>query len=916
MRAIEEKLLTHAAALSKAVERHADPFEIAGRFRAFLKVENQRLRMAHRAGAQGRQTAAARSLALDQVVRCAFRAATWPREGGALPGGAQQGCALVAVGGYGRGELAPFSDLDLLFLHTGRRAEQTRQLAGRILQLLWDAGLTVGHSFRTVRECVSASHTDPHLRTALVTTRLVAGNGALTDCLRASLERERTRRAEEFLSIIQRERDARYAAYGSSVCLQEPNVKESAGGLRDLHTALWAAHARHGCATLESLRARGLVSDEECARAARAYDLLWRVRHSAHALAGRKTDRLTLDLQPAVAEEFGYRPTPHLLASEKFMRDYYRSARDLHVFGETLLARACETAKTQTAPRRWSRPRPASEPFSIEDGRLRLHGGAQVFRRRPLLIFDAFALAQAAGVPLDNALREAVRQSLHVVDRSLRESPAASEAFFKLLRRRGRVGFALRLMHEVGFLSRYIPEFARVTLLIQHDLYHHYTVDEHTLKAIDALDELHNERDRRRTNLRAAFDEITDAAPLYLSVLLHDIGKGQGRGHIPRGARIAERVCRRLDLGEPVAALVVSTVRQHVLMAHTALRRDLGEPRVAAHFAAQVGSTDALRVLLLLTYADLNGVGPGVWSDWKGTLLWELYRRARTHLAGGGDDACAGAHDEPARARERLVEALAAEFPPSEVERHLALLPERYTRVTTTEEAAEHLRLIAGLGDRACRCRWLRRGPDSTALTVCARDRHGLFRDIAGTLASRGVEILSAEVNTREDGVVIDVFILREAATRRAVEEHKYPAIESALGASVAGEADVAALVERWRKNSSPRRKLLPAQARRPARPSVVYDNDASHAATLIEVRAADETGLAYKIACALAASGLDIVCAKIATEKSDALDVFYVTDAEGRKLTEEEARAAEVSLADALADGFEPAATPGRKTG
>lgn len=899
------KALAHAATRLVAADGLSHTTEISELFRAFIKIEDRRLKMGLRLGASGTETAAARSFVLDLVAARAFQIATLHDEGGVSVGSAIDSCAMIAVGGYGRAELAPYSDLDILFLHTGRRATQMRQLVERVLRLLWDAGLVIGHSFRTVAECASAARSDPHFQTSLFNTRLLSGNGALLDLLRATVERERRKHADDFAASLLYERASRYAKHGSSVCLQEPNVKESAGGLRDLHTALWIGHVRTGSGTLAELSARGLVTADELKAATRAYDFLWRVRHLAHLLTGRKTERIALDLQPALAAECGYEAEPHLLASEKFMRDYYRRARELHEFSESLVARASELAKK---PPRWrSRPRGErlAEPFSISDGQLRLHGDAQLLKQNPLMIFDAFALAQAADVTFGHGLREAINHSLSAVDGDFRASTEASEAFLKLLRRRGRVGRTLRLMHEVGFLGRYLPEFGRISLLIQHDLYHHYTVDEHTLKAIEALDELHSGRGKQRAHLRAVFDNVEDPALLYLAILLHDIGKGRGSGHIPRGTRIAERICRRLRLDAEPAVKVALLVKLHVAMAHIAQRRDLNEPRVASDFAAEVESLDALNMLLLLTYGDLNGVGPGVWSDWKGTLLWELYQRARKRLT--GLDASDDSQQELWWRKEQIVNLLVDKLPASEVERHLALLPERYTRTTAPEEAAEHLRLIARLGAGVCKAHWRRRAGAGTELTVCAPDRQGLFADIAGTLAAQGIEILSAEVNTREDGVAIDVFMLREAATHQAVEEYRYAAIERALQTSIGGEADVAALVERWRTNNAPRRRTALVQARRRRLPRVVCDNEASPAATMIEVHAMDEPGLAHKIARALVSLRLDIVCAKIATEKSDALDVFYVTDAAGNKLSESAMRAAEQALADQLAPSGAP---------
>src|SRR5215207_5075302 len=326
------KVLAHAATRLVASERLSGGAEIAELFRTFIKVEERRLRIGLRLGATGVQTAAARSFVLDLVADSAFRAATQQGEG---IGAAPDGCAMVAVGGYGRAELAPFSDLDILFLHTGRRASQARGLVEGVLRLLWDAGLTVGHSFRTVAESLSAAREDPHFMTSLLSTRLLAGNRGLLDSLRTALERERRKHADEFLAVLRYGWDERHAKFGASVCLQEPNVKESAGGLRDLQTALWAAQVKTGCRTLEELCAGDIITRPEQKGAERAYDFLWRVRHAAHLLAGRKTDRLALDLQPALAEEFGYESGSHLLASERFMRDYYRRARELHHFAES-----------------------------------------------------------------------------------------------------------------------------------------------------------------------------------------------------------------------------------------------------------------------------------------------------------------------------------------------------------------------------------------------------------------------------------------------------------------------------------------------------------------------------------------------------------------------------------------------------
>jgi [protein-PII] uridylyltransferase len=901
------KPLLHLRSRLPLNELPIDAAEISKQFRSFLKIEDQRLRMAHRRGAAGCHTAAARSSVLDLVVERAFQAAlrTLKTTHSSMQ---HRGLAVVAVGGFGRGELAPYSDLDLLFLYGNHHAAEARKFVEEMLRLLWDAGLTIGHGFRGLSDCVMAARGDAHLRTALITTRLLVGDEKLYGSLHDLLEKDRRKRSEALIATIQHERDDRYAKFGAAVCLQEPNVKESAGGIRDLHTALWYAYARYGCRTLAELYAHEIVSEAEVKSVPRAANFLWRIRYAAHLSTRRKTERIDLDLQTTLAREFGYKRSAYLLGSEKLMREYYQHAQTLHLFSEKMLTRVLESAPRTL--RFWGRRLPAApaETLSIVDGRVDLETGAEAFGHNPSLFFDVFALAQAANVPLSLKLKEAMRQNLGSIDRGFRTSPHATRSFLKLLGRRGRGGFVLRLMHEVGFLGRFVPEFGRISQLIQHDHYHHYTIDEHTLKAVEALDELHLSQDKQRAHLRTIFDEIHDPAQLYLSVLLHDIGKGRGRGHIPRGVKIAETICERLALSEDAAVKIVLLVKHHVAMSQLAQRRDLNEPHVVADFASQIGTLDALNLLLLLTYGDLNAVAPGVWSEWKSTLLWDLYRRTRVLLT--GSEAPPNDAEMTARFREQVANCLAGLLPLSEIERHIALLPDRYVRITRPDAAATHLQLIEELNADTFARRWTSHGRTTTELTICTRDRHSLCADIAGSLAAQGIEILSAELNTREDGIALDVFILREASTHHAIDMTRYPVIERALRKAIAGDSDIGALVERWRTKNAPRKRKASLATASPNLPQVVCDNEASESLTLVEVRANDEAGLVYKIASGLASLGLDIVCAKIATEKSDALDVFYVTDDQGMKLSESMMQSTKISLTEFLSNGGAPVAS------
>ena len=874
----EEKVRAHAERKFASLLDSRRPEAIGRQFRAFLKLEDDRLRVADRLGAGGRWIACARSFTLDVLVQYIFRYACKTAIDAKLTGHSGE-LAIVAIGGYGRAELAPFSDLDILFLCSGRAKRTTSIVVEQCQHLAWDAGLSLGSKSYSVSECVPASRVDTHFLTALMNTRLIAGDNDLYYRLLETLDRERERNQNVLLQTIRKQRDDLYQKRGATVYLQEPNVKDSAGGLRDFHFALWALYALHGSKTIEEVPEHNLIEVEQFRRTVTAYDFLLRVRHHAHWIAGRKTDRLAMDLQDTIASKLGYRSSLHLKASEEFMRNYYRQAREVHHFGESLLGRVGDARERSGSWFSTLRARRVDEMFSLRDRRLHFDGSPHLFAENALLSFKAAALARDHTVGFSPVLHAIIRRNLAAVDANFRKSREAADCFLELLGQRGRVGHPLRLMQKSGLLGRYLPEFDRVSMLIQHDLYHHYTVDEHTLRAVEALDDLHN-RETSLSSLRAVLEEIEDVRLVYLALLLHDLGKGRGSGHIPRGARIAERICERLHLYPEAATKVVKLVRHHVLMAHLSQRRDIRELRVAKYFASQVGGLDVLNMLFVLTYADLNAVAPGVWSDWKGTLLEQLYTRTRAVFTGES----LVIQDDVQQIKEQVIERLAGAISVSEIERHFALSPARYLETISVEEAESHLALVKQLENESFACLWEDRGDFATQLTISSRDRHGLFADFAGTLAATGVDILSAEVNTREDGIAVDSFVLQQTGTHRSIDVHRRQMIERSLENSIKGEQDVAALVDRWTSRHAPRR--APVLTRNgTSQLSVECDNEASEATTLVQVRAADEHGLAYKIARTLTAFGVEIFCAKIATKKSDALDVFYVTSADGSKL-------------------------------
>jgi [protein-PII] uridylyltransferase len=857
--------------------------------RRLLKTETERLRIRHRFGRSGREVAAARSDLVDVVVgrACGLAAADCAP---GLPVG-QDELAVVALGGYGRRELAPFSDVEILFLHADEAGPEVHDVIDGALALLSEAGLSVRPRALPVAECVALAGIDLRARTAMVEARMVAGSPRLFALLAERLDGlvfASARTTLTFLDALRRDLDERYARYGRAVGLLEPHVKEGAGGLRDLHSVLWVGQALFGVRGLARLSDCGALTEAEHRALARASDFIQRIRNEAHFATGRKTDVLDLELQAILAENLGYRKRRGMRASEILMREYYERADELHRISRAFHLRHAPGPRPPLSPgARRRRPRGL---FEIREGRLHSRGEGGLDGARHLL--DAFAIAQRDGPPLSDELKLEIRARLRLVDRRFRGSREAGRGLLRLLGHKGQVGSALRGMHETGLLGRLLPEFARVRFLAQHDFYQRHTVDEHTLTAIDALDAVASPGPvRELERLREVMEEVAQPGALYLAVLLHDVGKGRGPGHVRRAATIAERVCARLGLEAGLGADVVFLADAHLEMSRLSQRRDLREAGVTEEFARRVSTVDRLNMLLLLTYADQRAIGPRVWNEWTASLLWDLYERTRAHLTPS-----AWPGESADGARERAVRQLEAEYPPSEVQRHFALVPDRYLRATEAADIVRHFRLLARLEDAPLVAEW-HASAQATDLAVATRDHPGLFAQLAGTLTAEGLDILSVDVYTREDGIALDLFKVRALPGPGPVPPERRAAIEEALRAAVAGGVDVAAAVEK-RCARAPRHH----RRHRPAPPRVVFDGASSAARTVIEVRAADEPGLAFRIASVLTANGLDIAFAKITTDKSQALDVFYVTGGAGGPLSPEETVRVEGALRAALA--------------
>ncbi|MCC7518229.1 MAG: [protein-PII] uridylyltransferase [Verrucomicrobiae bacterium] len=873
------------------------------RFQEYLTLETRRLQSWHAAGAGGCELAAARSRLMDVLLR-ALVAATL-RETGARGASAPSFC-LVATGGYGRGELNPFSDVDLLFLlGTAKEPELSRANATveQILYALWDLGLKIGHATRTREQCLATVTQDMKSGTALLEARLLHGDGAAYATFDKALAREGRRHADAYVEARAVDQARRHEKFGNTVFVQEPNVKNGCGGLRDVQNLLWIARARWGARTLGEIVRGGHLLKLEAGRLQRAYDFLMRVRNQLHYMHGRANDDLPLAIQPKVAEALGHRQRNVLVRIEEFMRDYYRHGRDIFVLTEALGRRF--GAEARESRRRAglggffgkkSRAQPVEGGLLLRDGTL-VCTSASEFPRDAREILLAFRSAQVHVAALGADVLSRVRQNLKLVTREFLYSTRSREIFFSIMSSKGEVGRILRAMHECGFLGAYLPEFGRLDCLVQHEFYHRYTADEHTLVAIEKLDETLEAQEGAAAAYGRIFRPLEDAHLLYLALLLHDTGKATGvRRHSEASAECAARVARRLCLDRESARVLLWLVDHHGTMASLVARRDLEDPEVIEDFMRLVGSRLRLDMLHLLTWVDGLAVGSGAWNEWRQTLLWQLYQETAQALETSGV-ARVDADARRIELRKTLASAPAARIPDDELDAHFALMPARYWTRVEPDELDAHLQTIheflEGLAggreeDAAAVVRWrpfVDRG--YTEVAVCSWDRHGLFARIAGAFAATRINILSADIYTRGDRLALDLFHVCDLDHRAVREEARLARMREILRALLEGKLEKALPEVIHEEYASMRR--MPHQGEELFPTRITFDNEDSDRATILEIVTPDRLGLLYHVLDELSRANLDVGLARITTEKGAAMDAFYLTDREGRKIADED---------------------------
>ncbi len=846
-------------------------------FRAALADGRESLKTMHAGGASGQASVQAHAHLIDDLVRSLTRLIV---ADAAAAGLTAAPFVVVALGGYGRGELHPSSDIDMMVIHDGGLGPFVQRVIQDLLYTLWDLGLAIGHSVRSLEDCVAMARTDLPSRTSMQEARFLAGDRALFTRF-GQVFREHVYRHdfEQFLAATLLERDQRYRKHGGSPYIGEPNVKESAGGLRDMHTAMWLSASKFGARTLRELANRGLITAREQQATDAALTFLWRVRNELHFLTGHKNDVLSRDLQPRVARSFDYQNKGDTLGVEQFMRDYYLHARQIHRVSRRLIARCQETLSRGDPAARRDRQQALADGLVFIDGQLHLADqDAGIFAEDPVRLIKVFWHAHRLGCGLSLELERAIEASLDRLEDDVRRAPAARDLLLDICRSWGRVAVTLGEMHELGLLGRYLPEWGALTCLVQYDVYHKFSADRHSLLAVEHLEALAPGQSAETRGAAQVLADVDKPELLMLGMLLHDIGKAKGHGHVAKGIPLVRELAERIGLPPDDAGAVEFLVAHHLTMSHIAQRRDIDDPKTVVDFAAAVGDAQRLRMLYLLTWADMRAVGPGVLTPWQAQVLHELYARTLARLTGGRTE-------RPNRTQlaERLRAELADEFPLPAVKGHLAMMADRYVTATSVQRMAAHLRMLARLEAAPVVTEQFHH-PDlgSSDLVVVTRDQPGLFALIAGTLAAHGVNIISAQIATREDGIAIDTFQVNDPTGEAVTSAAHWNRTLAALRAVLVGEQSVDALLER-------RRAGRRGSTVTPALPRIAIDNTLSDTFTVIEVKCPDRLGLLHLITRTLSALGLDIASARIATEIDQAFDTFYVHDGKGGRLAKPE---------------------------
>ncbi len=880
--------------LKPAIEGQLSPAERIALYKRFLKTEEQRVLQLHRSGAGGLEIARDRAGLIDAVLSTILEAALRTRKAGGAPP-----LALAATGGYGRGMLNPRSDIDLLFLlprASNKLPKPLQEIVQDVLYLLWDVGFKVGHACRSIAECIQQSKFDQENKTALMDARLIAGDRVLFRKFESVFARECVAKGQAaFFQQRRRDMRSRHEKYSRTVFLQEPNVKESCGGMRDYQSMQWVARVKTGNANLARLVEKKTMTAGAFREIQEAYDFLHRVRNELHYHTGKATDQLTLQLQGVVATAFNYPQRNILRSTEAFMRDYYRHTRHIYQHCTSLM----ETFEIEEKQRAESgirsfltfrkKAREEFDGFVARDGRL-FPASQDIFREDPHRLMRLFQHCQLRNLKLSPQLRRLIAAHWEDIDRPFRYSKVNRQIFEAILERKGEAARILRLMHRIGFLGRYLPEFGALDCLVQHEFFHRYTADEHTLRCIEQLDQLVSENNPRRGIYRKLFHEVRDPYAFYLAVILHDTGRAENvREHIDGSAMLAAKLCNRLQIQGARRSLIMFLVDNHLTFWRTATTRNLDDPEVIAEFAAIVKTRSNLDALLLFTFIDSNGTSPDAWSGWKESLMLHLHKATRRFLREGREQYSKKLDAERLALRNEVIAIMREDYHP-DIDRHFELMPpaafhfRQPPHIVTQVRTVRHfLRGEKDSGDPFAFCiKWIDHTEMGyTEMVLATRDRPLLLEKVCCALASGQINILSADLFTRRDGIVVNIFRVCTTNFETVSEADIRKRFLTTFG-DVLSTADYEP--EKYLKRRvnflKPRTDHgIPVPVR------ACVSNEEHPSCTTVEIQALDRIGLLHDLFHTINLHHLNTAHARICTEKGVAMDTLYITTTDGGKV-------------------------------
>ncbi|SNY90377.1 UTP--GlnB (protein PII) uridylyltransferase, GlnD [Cohaesibacter sp. ES.047] len=801
---------------------------------------------------------------------------------------ASERLAIVAVGGYGRATLAPFSDIDLLFLLPYKQTPWGESVVEYILYMLWDMGQKVGHATRTLDECVRLSRSDMTIRTSILEARFIDGEKPLYEGLIDKFDKEVMKNTSaDFIAAKLGERDSRHEQQGNSRYMVEPNVKEGKGGLRDIQTLFWIGQYAYRVRKGKELVDADVFSAEEYARFKKANNHLWTVRCHLHFLTGRPEERVSFDVQRELSEKMGYKSRPGQNSVERFMKHYFLVAKEVGELTRVFCA-ALEEDFGRSAPgiNRFLNAIPFrrrkirnADGFCIDHGRLSVEN-EEVISQNPVNILRIFEVADQENLLLHPDAMQAIHHNLRLIDNDMRNDPKANATFLRILTSRRDPESVLRRMNESGILGRFIPEFGRIVAMMQFNMYHHYTVDEHLLRAVGILSEIEKqELGDEHPLAHELVPKIKDRVVLYVAVFLHDIAKGRPERHSPAGAQVARELCPRLGLTDEQTEQVAWLIMEHLTMSQVSQSRDLSDRKTILDFCNVVQTMEQMRMLLILTIADIKAVGPGVWNGWKGQLLRTLYSEVEPILTGGHSQQ--SRDSRVARMKEKVADRLSA-WSETEIAAYLDLHYSAYWLRTDVDSAVAHAELIYEADKKKHKVATAIKTYEFegiTEITILAPDHPRLLSMIAGACSAAGGNIVDAMIFTTTDGRALDTILIEREFLEDHDERRRANRIVDLLVQVLKGETRLPALVQ---QKEGHKRRL---QTFRPTT-KVTVNNEISNQATVVEVEGLDRPGLLSALTRTISALNLDIASAHITTYGERVVDAFYLTDLTGAKIS------------------------------